>query len=172
MRISNRSSLSPQPLLDSNTITPRGITSSSILHTQNLLSRRNYPFKTALASTELQMQTSYPNQTGEREREKQKESERARESVFPPMALPTTVIVLLLLCPVALCSRQQKIQNSVKDKVGFFPPSCSRIECPGYQVVGQGDGFEIRQYNHTAWTSTQAIDDISLVDATRTGFLQ
>lgn len=53
-----------------------------------------------------------------------------------------------------------------------FPPTCERIECPSYKVVGVGNGFEIRQYPSTEWMSTSPIDDISFVGATRTGFLQ
>ncbi|XP_077227439.1 uncharacterized protein LOC143860601 [Tasmannia lanceolata] len=53
-----------------------------------------------------------------------------------------------------------------------FPASCKSIECPKYDVVHEGNGFEIRQYNSTMWISTAPIEDISLVDATRTGFLQ
>ncbi|XP_073127103.1 uncharacterized protein [Henckelia pumila] len=56
--------------------------------------------------------------------------------------------------------------------VGVFPPSCTRIECPSYDVIDTGDGFEIRRYNSSVWISTQRVDDISLVDATRQGFLQ
>ncbi|PIN03690.1 hypothetical protein CDL12_23781 [Handroanthus impetiginosus] len=56
--------------------------------------------------------------------------------------------------------------------VGIFPPTCNRIECPSYDVVQTGNGFEIRRYNSSMWVSTQPIDDISLVGATRTGFRQ
>ncbi|KAJ4820731.1 Heme-binding protein 2 [Rhynchospora pubera] len=52
------------------------------------------------------------------------------------------------------------------------PPTCERIECPSYDVVDQGNGFEIRRYNSTEWMSTAPIEDISFVEATRTGFLQ
>ncbi|KAJ4796950.1 Heme-binding protein 2 [Rhynchospora pubera] len=52
------------------------------------------------------------------------------------------------------------------------PPTCKRIECPSYDVVDQGNGFEIRRYNSTEWMSTAPIEDISFVEATRTGFLQ
>uniref|UniRef100_A0A7N0TPU9 SOUL heme-binding protein n=1 Tax=Kalanchoe fedtschenkoi TaxID=63787 RepID=A0A7N0TPU9_KALFE len=55
--------------------------------------------------------------------------------------------------------------------VAVFPPPCSRIECPSYDLIGSGKGYEIRRYNSTVWISTAAIEDISLVDATRTGFL-
>ncbi|XP_010540130.1 PREDICTED: heme-binding protein 2 [Tarenaya hassleriana] len=58
------------------------------------------------------------------------------------------------------------------DPVGKFPPTCSRIECPSYESVHDGNGYEIRRYNRTVWISTEPIQDISLVDATRTGFLQ
>ncbi|CAH2056822.1 unnamed protein product [Thlaspi arvense] len=57
-------------------------------------------------------------------------------------------------------------------KAGIFPPTCSRIECPGYDVVEDGNGYEIRRYNTTVWMSTSPIQDISLVEATRNGFLQ
>ncbi|GFP98869.1 heme-binding protein 2 [Phtheirospermum japonicum] len=56
--------------------------------------------------------------------------------------------------------------------LGVFPPTCSRIECPSYDVVHSGDGFEIRRYNSSMWVSTRPIDDISFVDAGRIGFLQ
>ncbi|KAA8524070.1 hypothetical protein F0562_010499 [Nyssa sinensis] len=59
-----------------------------------------------------------------------------------------------------------------KSTVGTFPPSCSRIECPSYEVIHVGNGYEIRRYNSTVWMSTSPIQDISLVEATRTGFLQ
>ncbi|XP_040990662.1 heme-binding protein 2-like [Juglans microcarpa x Juglans regia] len=61
---------------------------------------------------------------------------------------------------------------SNRESVGISPPSCSRIECPSYDVVHVGNGFEIRRYNSTVWMSTSPIQDISLVEATRTGFLQ
>ncbi|KAF7028733.1 hypothetical protein CFC21_040600 [Triticum aestivum] len=52
------------------------------------------------------------------------------------------------------------------------PPSCERIECPAYDVVDNANGFEIRRYKDAMWVSTAPIEDISLVDATRSGFLQ
>ncbi|KAL2476539.1 SOUL heme-binding family protein [Abeliophyllum distichum] len=58
------------------------------------------------------------------------------------------------------------------EKVGVFPPTCNRIECPSYDVIHTGNGFEIRRYNSTMWISTSPIDDISLVGATRTAFLR
>ncbi|KAL8510653.1 hypothetical protein ACS0TY_017462 [Phlomoides rotata] len=57
-------------------------------------------------------------------------------------------------------------------RVAEFPPTCNRIECPTYDVVHTGNGFEIRRYNSSVWISTQPIDDISLVSATRTGFFK
>lgn len=56
--------------------------------------------------------------------------------------------------------------------VGVFPPTCNRIECPSVDVIHSGNGFEIRRYNSPVWMSTSPIDDISFVEATRTGFLQ
>lgn len=52
------------------------------------------------------------------------------------------------------------------------PPSCERIECPAYDVVDAANGFEIRRYKDAMWASTAPIEDISLVAATRSGFLQ
>ncbi|KZV19404.1 heme-binding protein 2-like [Dorcoceras hygrometricum] len=62
--------------------------------------------------------------------------------------------------------------NLINSNVGVFPPTCNRIECPSYDLIDSGDGFEVRRYNSSVWISTQFVDDISLVDATRTGFLQ
>ncbi|KAM7503859.1 hypothetical protein LguiB_002763 [Lonicera macranthoides] len=60
--------------------------------------------------------------------------------------------------------------------LGFFPPSCNRIECPSYDLIYSGSdngyAYEIRRYNSSVWISTSPIPDISLVGATRTGFLQ
>lgn len=76
------------------------------------------------------------------------------------MASPTHFILpVLLLAALLLGSRA-------------VPPTCERIECPSYDVVDQGNGFEIRLYNSTQWMSTSSIDDISFVNATRTGFLR
>ncbi|XP_028755348.1 heme-binding protein 2-like [Neltuma alba] len=50
------------------------------------------------------------------------------------------------------------------------PPTCKRIECPSYDVIYAGNGYEIRHYNSTVWASTSPIQDISLVKATGTGF--
>jgi hypothetical protein len=52
------------------------------------------------------------------------------------------------------------------------PPTCERIECPGYEVVDSANGFEIRRYTDAMWITTAPIEDISFVAATRTGFLQ
>lgn len=52
------------------------------------------------------------------------------------------------------------------------PPSCERSECPAYDVVDAANGFEIRRYKDAMWASTAPIEDISLVAATRSGFLQ
>ncbi|PIA36069.1 hypothetical protein AQUCO_03400164v1 [Aquilegia coerulea] len=61
---------------------------------------------------------------------------------------------------------------NTNQNIGISPPTCSRIECPGYDVIHAGNGFEIRRYNSSMWISTSPIDDISFVDATRSGFLQ
>ena len=59
-----------------------------------------------------------------------------------------------------------------KNDVGIFPPTCNRIECPSFDLIEVGNGYEIRKYNSTIWVTTSPIQDISLVEATRTGFLQ
>ncbi|KAI4388233.1 hypothetical protein MLD38_000580 [Melastoma candidum] len=59
-----------------------------------------------------------------------------------------------------------------QDHLKVFPPSCTRIQCPGYDVLHSGDGYEIRRYSSPVWMSTSPIQDISLVEATRAGFLQ
>ncbi|KAI3841622.1 hypothetical protein MKW92_039487 [Papaver armeniacum] len=58
------------------------------------------------------------------------------------------------------------------ERVGIFPPTCNRIECPSFDVIHVGNGFEIRRYNSSMWMSTSPIDGISYVESTRTGFLQ
>ncbi|XP_058721858.1 uncharacterized protein LOC131593421 [Vicia villosa] len=52
-----------------------------------------------------------------------------------------------------------------------IPPTCNRIECPNYDLIQAGNGYEIRRYNSSLWISTQPIQEISLHEATRTGFL-
>ncbi|KAL3613731.1 hypothetical protein CASFOL_041805 [Castilleja foliolosa] len=69
-------------------------------------------------------------------------------------------------------SNLQTEKDGAGGGLGVFPPTCSRIECPSYDVVQSGDGFEIRRYNSSMWVSTQPIDDISFVDSGRIGFLQ
>ncbi|KAL5702633.1 hypothetical protein ACHQM5_027828 [Ranunculus cassubicifolius] len=64
------------------------------------------------------------------------------------------------------------LTNQNQKHVGISPPSCNRIECPGYDLIHTGNGFEIRRYNSSMWMSTSPIEDISFVDGTRTGFLQ
>lgn len=58
------------------------------------------------------------------------------------------------------------------EKKSEVPPTCKRIECPSYEMIHQGNGYEIRRYNSSVWISTSPVLDISLVQATRTGFLQ
>lgn len=61
--------------------------------------------------------------------------------------------------------------SSSEVKPHSFPPTCKRIECPIYDMIQQGNGYEIRRYNLSVWISTSPIQDISLVQATRSGFL-
>ncbi|PKA51645.1 hypothetical protein AXF42_Ash003012 [Apostasia shenzhenica] len=56
--------------------------------------------------------------------------------------------------------------------VGVFPPTCERIECPAFDLIDTGNGYEIRRFNSTPWMSTSKIEDVSLVGATREGFLR
>lgn len=62
--------------------------------------------------------------------------------------------------------------RETKKSVEVYPPTCNRIECPVHDVIHVGDGYEIRRYNSAVWMSTSAVQDISLVGATRTGFLR
>ncbi|PIN09351.1 hypothetical protein CDL12_18063 [Handroanthus impetiginosus] len=73
---------------------------------------------------------------------------------------------------VSLLSESNSVSSINGGGVAVFPPTCERIECPSYDVIHGGDGFEIRRYNSTMWVSTQPIDDISLVDAGRIAFFQ
>ncbi|KAL2245566.1 heme-binding protein 2-like [Sesamum indicum] len=73
---------------------------------------------------------------------------------------------------VSLLSSSSNLVKRGSGGVAVFPPTCNRIECPSYDVIQSGDGFEIRRYNSSVWISTQPIDDISLVDVGRIGFFQ
>ncbi|KAA3467837.1 heme-binding protein 2 [Gossypium australe] len=64
------------------------------------------------------------------------------------------------------------LPETSKNNVGIFPPTCNRIECPSFDLIEVGNGYEIRRYNSTIWVTASPIQDISLVEATRTGFLQ
>uniref|UniRef100_M1CN40 Heme-binding protein n=1 Tax=Solanum tuberosum TaxID=4113 RepID=M1CN40_SOLTU len=64
------------------------------------------------------------------------------------------------------------ISNGYSTKLDSYPPTCQRIECPNYDVIESGKDYEIRRYNSPMWMSTEPIDDISFVSATRTGFLR
>ncbi len=75
--------------------------------------------------------------------------------------------LLLSLLPNSIIPNAQKSRGA-----NVFPPTCSRIECPTYGLIQLGKDYEIRRYNSTVWISTTPIQDISLVDATRNGFLQ
>eukprot|EP00262_Sarcandra_glabra_P000295 TRINITY_DN1034_c0_g1_i1.p1 TRINITY_DN1034_c0_g1~~TRINITY_DN1034_c0_g1_i1.p1 ORF type:complete len:232 (+),score=16.75 TRINITY_DN1034_c0_g1_i1:113-808(+) len=79
-------------------------------------------------------------------------------------ASSTSYLFLLLVSIFALCGDGISVVE--------FPPTCNSIECPKFDVIHAGNDFEIRRFNSTVWMSTSPIQDISLVDATRTGFLQ
>lgn len=81
-------------------------------------------------------------------------------------------MLLSLLSDVKLASWPEAWTQKEADAVGGFPPQCTRIECPTYDVVHSGDDYEIRVYNSSMWATTSPIDDISFVDGTLTGFLQ
>uniref|UniRef100_A0A1D1YMI0 Heme-binding protein 2 n=1 Tax=Anthurium amnicola TaxID=1678845 RepID=A0A1D1YMI0_9ARAE len=86
------------------------------------------------------------------------------------MPLSLLALLLLLLLPLrpAVCIRAPAQRGGGG---GDPAPTCGRIECPDFDVVEEGNGYEIRRYNSTAWMSTATpIDDISLVEATRKGF--
>ncbi|CAK9151772.1 unnamed protein product [Ilex paraguariensis] len=69
-------------------------------------------------------------------------------------------------------SNGSKLPEIPGHHVGELPLPCSSIECPGYDTIHSGNGYEIRRYNSSVWMSTAAIEDISIVEGTRTGFLQ
>ena len=80
------------------------------------------------------------------------------------------VFSLLLLVTSALSARLAA--DAVGAATAVASPTCSRIECPEYNVVAVGNGYEIRRYNSTTWSSTSPIENFSFVAATRLGFLQ
>ncbi|KAK6935072.1 SOUL hem-binding protein [Dillenia turbinata] len=82
------------------------------------------------------------------------------------------VSCLLMLSLLLNSSSGLLLSPNRKIKLGKFPPTCTRIECPSYDVIFNGKAYEIRRYNYTVWMSTSTIDDISFVSATRTGFLK
>ncbi|KAL5731915.1 hypothetical protein ACHQM5_004596 [Ranunculus cassubicifolius] len=43
------------------------------------------------------------------------------------------------------------LKNQNQKHVGISPPSCNRIECPGYDLIHTRNGFEIRRYNASMW---------------------
>lgn len=71
-----------------------------------------------------------------------------------------------------LSSSRLGLWSNQRHATRVSPPTCDRIECPSFDVVHLGDGYEIRRYNSTVWMSTAPIPDISLVEATRSGFRQ
>ncbi|XP_068635720.1 uncharacterized protein [Aristolochia californica] len=90
-------------------------------------------------------------------------------------AVQSILSFLLLLISVFITSTLSRPVLSLHSRdrtVGIFPPTCNRIECPKFDLIHAGNGFEIRKYNLTMWSSTSPIEDISLVGATRKGFLQ
>ncbi|OIW06047.1 hypothetical protein TanjilG_29803 [Lupinus angustifolius] len=75
--------------------------------------------------------------------------------------MASTLKVSVLLCVLSV---------SVLGVFSDIPPPCNRIECPIYDTIEVGNGYEIRRYNSAVWISNPPIQDISLVEATRTGF--
>lgn len=56
---------------------------------------------------------------------------------------------------------------------GAVPPTCSRIECPKYDLIhAENDQYEIRRYNSVVLVSTSAIEGKGIVEATKTDFKQ
>ncbi|KAE9592854.1 putative SOUL hem-binding protein [Lupinus albus] len=79
------------------------------------------------------------------------------------LGMASKLKVTVLLCVLSV---------SVLGVFSEIPPTCNRIECPIYDSIEVGNGYEIRRYNSTVWISNPPIQDISLVEATRTGFLR
>ncbi|MQM09722.1 hypothetical protein Taro_042595 [Colocasia esculenta] len=89
------------------------------------------------------------------------------------LAMPLLLLLLMLVQPgVSVRQPPRPRGEGSWHGAGAYPPTCERIECPGFEVVETGNGYEVRRYNSTTWMSTAAVEDISLVAATRAGFLQ
>ncbi|KAG0503562.1 hypothetical protein HPP92_003634 [Vanilla planifolia] len=88
------------------------------------------------------------------------------------MAITEQWITPYLLLFVLVLTLPTSTAPSPLDALRVLPPTCKRIECPAFDVIDRGDGFEIRRYSSTPWMSTALIEDISFVEATREGFLQ
>lgn len=95
-------------------------------------------------------------------------SNSGRSMVATTMMTLKVSVVLSLLSVVSVLG----VMSDKNVNVGRIPPTCNRIECPAYDVLEVGNGYEIRRYNSTVWISNPPIQDISLVEATRTGFLR
>ncbi|KAL5736706.1 hypothetical protein ACOSP7_031159 [Xanthoceras sorbifolium] len=83
--------------------------------------------------------------------------------------------ILKVVCAfMSLFSTLERLSSEKTSGEGLeiYPPTCNRIECPKFETIQVGNGFQVRRYNSTVWISTSPIEDISLVQATRTGFLQ
>lgn len=80
-------------------------------------------------------------------------------------------LLMMKLC-LFLVLVSELLCNGYSTNLGFYPPTCNRIECPNYELIDSGKDYEIRRYSSPMWMSTAPIDDISLVSATRTGFLR
>lgn len=82
----------------------------------------------------------------------------------------SSIISILLVATFALPS--PSAADGAAATLGSYPPTCERIECPSYDVIDKGSGYEIRRYISPVWMSTSSMDDISFVNATRIGFLR
>lgn len=51
-------------------------------------------------------------------------------------------------------------------------PPCNHIECPNYDVIVSGNGYEIRRYNTIVLVSTSPITDKGVTEATTNSFFK
>ncbi|KAK4850129.1 hypothetical protein QYF36_004037 [Acer negundo] len=88
------------------------------------------------------------------------------------MAMSMLKLVFALMTLFSVSTHSSIVTGTGKEAIQIYPPTCTRIECPNFKTIHVGNGFEIRRYNSSVWITTSPIQDISLVQATRTGFLQ
>ncbi|KAF8095314.1 hypothetical protein N665_0337s0022 [Sinapis alba] len=86
------------------------------------------------------------------------------------MEMGLTILQLYLclsLVVVVSCAQATAPRNP---SMGMRPGTCDHYECPTYESVDVGYGYEIRVYKSAVWMSTGPIPAPSMTQATTTGF--